>query len=78
MSAHAVGHGPESAFGLLEAGILVDLADHAGMRSGGRGPPNGAGFDAHARGEACWALHGRCQWASLLLCHQPSLKFTAF
>ena len=48
MSAHAVGDGPESALWLLEAGILVDLADQARMGPGGRRPLDRVGFDAHA------------------------------
>jgi len=38
MSAHAVGDGPKFVLGLVETGVLVDLADSAWVGARGRGP----------------------------------------
>src|SRR5262249_41560065 len=43
MSAHAIGDRPESLLWLVQTGILVNLADAAGVGTGCRGPPEGAG-----------------------------------
>ena len=38
VAAHAVGDGPASELGLVEAGVFVDLADAAGVGTRGRRP----------------------------------------
>jgi hypothetical protein len=43
VSAHAVGDSPKSLLGLVQTGILVDLAHAARVRAGSRRPPKRAG-----------------------------------
>ena len=64
--------------GLPEAGIFVDLADQAGVGSGGRCPSNRAGFGARLHHGDSRAFHRRCQRAGVPIHHGPTLRLIAF
>src|SRR5882672_179240 len=49
MSAHAVGNSPKPVLGLVQTGVLVDLADAARVGAGSRGPQKRADVGAHAK-----------------------------
>ena len=78
MSPHAVGDGPESALGLLEAGILVDLADPAAWELEADVHRNRAGFGARMPRAASRASIGVANAPKCAHASRPTLRFIAF